>query len=212
MEDLRLHMARLTGPTAPGPDLPVMGDMALRLGRVHEFCGPARRTLALRVAARLDGPVIWVRPGWQAERLNPEGVVGLGVEPARLIFVDPRKVDDILWSAEESLRAGAVALVVCELHSLPGLTPVRRLHLAAEAGAQVRADHGGKAPLGLLLAQARGGVPGVESRWYMTCTHKADAQGWRLERRRARTAPPMAWHLDPGGQMTPTGQPPMGLG
>jgi len=196
MEDLRLHMAT----KQPIPHLSVMGDMALRLGRVHEFCGPARRTLALRVAARLDGPVIWIRPGWQVERLNPEGVVGLGVEPGRLILVDPRKGEDILWAAEEALRSGAVALVVCEVHTLPGLTPVRRLHLAAEAGA---AASGAAPPLGLLLAQARGGVPGVESRWYMTCTHGAAGDAWRLERRRARAEPPMAWLVGCDGKTRP---------
>ncbi|PWR04029.1 hypothetical protein DKT77_02990 [Meridianimarinicoccus roseus] len=200
MEDLRLHMA----PKRPVPHLPVLGDMTLRLGRVHEFCGPARRTLALRVAAKLDGPVIWIRPGWQAERLNPEGVLPLGVEPGRLIFVDPRRAEDILWSAEEALRCGAVALVVCELHALPGLTPVRRLHLAAEAGAEAM----GTAPLGLLLAQANGGVPGVESRWYMTFAHGLkEEDGWRLERRRARTDPPAAWHVDARGETRPLGAP-----
>ncbi|QIE41931.1 hypothetical protein G5B39_08150 [Rhodobacteraceae bacterium SC52] len=186
------------------PDLSVLGDMRLRLGRVHEFCGPARRTLALRVAARLEGPVIWIRPGWQAERLNPEGVLPLGVDPGRLIFADPRRAEDILWCAEESLRCGAVSLVVCELPSLPGLTPVRRLHLAAQAGAEMM----GITPLGLLLAQARGGVPGVESRWYMTFAHGLkEKDGWRLERRRARSDPPATWHITADGQTHPLAAP-----
>jgi len=189
------------------PRLPVLGDMALRLGRVHEFCGPARRTLALHAAARMAGPVLWVRPGWTAERLNPEGMQPMGVEPGRVIFVDGRRGPDLLWSAEDALRAGAAPLVVCELVAKPGLTPVRRLHLAAQTGADTAAAWGGPPPLGLLLIQGQGGVPGVESRWYMTCAHTARGPGWRLDRRRARDAPPMAWDVDDDGRTSPRGAP-----
>ena len=207
MENLRLHIPRNKGGKPAVPHLPVLGCMTLRLGRAHEFCGPARRTLALLVAARLDGPVVWVRPGWQTERLNPDGMLPLGVEPGRLIFVDANRTDDILWASEEALRSGAAALVVTELHRLPGLTPVRRLHLAAETGAETKGNHGSGAPLGILLAQAHGGVPGVETRWYMTCAHGAEDSGWRLERRRARTAPPKAWHITGDGQAQPVDLP-----
>ncbi len=202
MESLRLDLLP-AGRTAP--QLAVLGDMALRLGRVHEFCGPARRTLALHAAARMTGPILWIRPGWAAERLNPEGMLPLGVEPGRVIFVDGRRGEDLLWSAEECLRAGAAPLVVCELAAKPGLTPVRRLHLAAEAGACRAAAWGAPPPLGLLLVQGQGGVPGVETRWYMTCTHRADRFGWRLERRRARDAAPMVWDVDAGGRTRPRG-------
>jgi protein ImuA len=207
MESLRLDLIP-AGRTVPR--LPVLADMDLRLGRVHEFCGPARRTLALHAAARMAGPVIWIRPGWAAERLNPEGMLPLGLEPGRVIFVDGRRAEDLLWSAEEALRAGAAPLVVCELAARPGLTPVRRLHLAAQTGAETSASWGGGPPLGLLLIQGQGGVPGVESRWYMTCTHCADGLSWRLERRRARDAPPMTWDVTEDGRTRPRGAPARG--
>jgi len=198
----------LMPPDRTAPRLAVLGDMTLRLARVHEFCGPARRTLALWAAARMAGPVLWVRPGWTAERLNPEGVLPLGVEPGRVIFVDGRRGEDLLWSAEECLRAGAAPLVVCEVVARPALTPVRRLHLAAQTGADTAASWGGPPPLGLVLIQGQGGVPGVESRWYMTCTHSARRVCWRLERRRARDAAPMAWDVDDDGRTHPRGAPP----
>jgi protein ImuA len=204
MESLRLD---LMPADRAAPRLAMLGDMSLRLARVHEFCGPARRTLALHAAARMAGPVMWIRPGWAAERLNPEGMQPMGVEPGRVIFVDGRRGEDLLWSAEECLRAGAAPLVVCELAGKPGLTPVRRLHLAAQTGADKAAAWGGEPPLGLLLIQGQGGVPGVESRWYMTCTHSARGLGWRLERRRARDAPPMVWDVDPEGRTRPRGHP-----
>lgn len=194
MEHLRLARAPLT----EAPDLPVVGPLAFRLGRVHEICGPARRSLALRVMARLSGPVIWIRPGWQAERLNPEGVCRL-TEPGRLIFVDARRADDLLWCLEETLRSGAVALAVAELPEPPGLTPVRRLHLACEAGAQAS---GGPPPLGLVLTPGPGGAAGVESRWSFAPDHAPGDTGWQLRRLRARAAPPAAWRMAAGGALS----------
>jgi protein ImuA len=77
-------------------------------------------------------------------------------------------------------------LVVADLPSPPGLTPVRRLHLAAEAA--------GTAPLGLLLCPDIGGAAGIETRWHMAPAHEGStAPRWRLERLRARALPPKAW-------------------
>ncbi len=188
---------RLPKPQLVAPDLPVAGPLALRLGRAHELCGPARHALAARVAARLSGPVIWIRPSWQAERLNPDGLHPR-LDPARLVFVDARRGEDILWCLEETLRTGAVALAVAELPTPPALTPVRRLHLACETGAEAA----GRPPLALLLTQGQGGAQGVESRWHMAPAHSPGQSAWRLERRRARTAPAAAWQLDAGGRMT----------
>ena len=190
---------RLSHPPAPGAgDLVVSGAFALRPGRVHEICGPARRGLALRVAGRLGGPVLWIRPAWQAERLNPDGICDL-VEPGRLIFVDCRRTEDQLWCLEEALRSGAVALAVADLLQPPALTPVRRLHLAAEAGAVA----GAALPLGLLLTPGDGGAAGVESRWQATPAHRPEAAFWRIARLRARARPPQAWLMTGDGTLAP---------
>lgn len=186
-------------PHQPRPDLEILPMMALARARVHEGCGPARQLLALLVARATKGPVIWIRPEWDPDQLNPDGVHGW-IDPGRLITLSARRPEDLLWAAEEALRAGAVELVVAELPSPPALTPVRRLHLAAQTGAA----EGNCRPLGLLLSQGAGGAQGVESRWSLSPHHAAGRSEWELARLRARTAPPKAWRLHQTAQKTIT--------
>lgn len=174
-------------PHRTGPQIVLHPEVALTQARVHEACGPARRSLAMWLAGRMVGPVLWISPAWEPDQLNPDGMLALA-DPARFIFVHPRRAPDLLWCAEEALRSGAAPLVVADLPAAPTLTPVRRLHLAAESGA----SHGA-APLGLLLTPGEGGAQGAESRWHVTPAHESRIRQWRLERRRARTLPPRAW-------------------
>lgn len=177
----------------PRAALPFLGALSLARARVHEFCGPARRTLALMAARGVAGPVLWLRPGWLPERLFPEGVVSF-IEPGRLIFVTPRRPEDLLWCFEEGLRGGGVALVIAELPEPPRLTPVRRLQLAAETGAA----EGRATPTGLMLTPGTGGAPGVESRWALAPDHGMGRTCWRLDRLRARKDPPQSWMITAG--------------
>jgi len=125
--------------------------IGLARGRVHEFRGPSRVALAVQVMAECAGPVIWICPSWMPERIYPDGVAAYA-DPARLICARARRPEDLLWAMEEALRSGAAGLVVAELPAAPALTPVRRLQLAAEAGAEA-AHHAGRglAPLGVML-------------------------------------------------------------
>ncbi len=177
------------------PDTPKVtfaGDLGLDLSRTHELCGTARRTLALTIARATTGPVLWIRPDWTAERLNPDAMRRF-VDPSRLLFLDARRAEDLLWSMEEVLRSGQIALTIADLPAPPGLTAVRRLHLAAETGA----TEGPLAPLGVLLTPGDGGAPGVETRWGMTPDHGTGGlEAWRLERLRARSAPPKSWRME----------------
>ncbi len=225
------HLVRLTRqpprrsvrPVALGP------GAELAPGRAHELCGAGRITLAAilagMAAANGGGPVLWIRPAWAEGRLNPDGLRTF-LDPARLVMASPSRGEDVLWSMEEALRSGACAAVVAEPPAAPGLTPVRRLHLAAEAGAEKT----GRAPLGLLLTPGAGGAQGVETRWRLSpapgwaaaleggAEGPADAHAaWRLELLRARALRPQVWEmrwrggrpaLGPlGGRTAPTAAP-----
>lgn len=180
--------------TQPAAPLRLLGALDLPRARLHEACGPARHSFAMLVAGDTSGPVLWIAPGWAPDRPNPDGMralTGPGTGPESFVFVTPQRREDILWCMEESLRSGAAPLVVADLPGPPGLTPVRRLHLAAEEGA----GRGHARPLGLILTPGDGGAPGVETRWHMAPAHTLHADHWRLERRRARTGPPATWAL-----------------
>lgn len=187
---LNRHSHRRKGP----PPLVLLDEIVLHRARVHEICGQARRRLALMIAGALPGPVMWIHPAWTTDRLNPEGVQRV-VNPARFIFLAPKRPEDLLWAMEEALRAGLVSLVVADLPGPPGLTPVRRLHLAAETGA----TEGQTAPLGLILTPGEGGAPGVETRWSLSPDHgEGGHEAWQLARLRARMAPEKRWKMTGG--------------
>lgn len=196
-------------PTRPEYPLPGGIRPGLLRGRVHEICGPSRIALTLMLLQLGDGPVIWVMPAWLPERPYPCGLRDF-IHPGRLIFARARRPEDIQWAGEEALRAGAAPVVVIETPSPPALTPVRRLHLAAGAGAEAAHHAARPAPIGLILTVGDGGAQGVESRWHMgpapSVSGLLDEDGtrWRIARRRARTAPVADWalHRDPRGHIT----------
>ncbi len=181
----------------PRSGLAVLPGIALARGRVHEICGSARRSWAAMVAgatqapgaAPMADPVLWIRPTWLADRLYPPALTGF-FDPGRLLVAAPQRAEDLLWCAEEALRSGLIGVVVADLPAPPGLTPVRRLQLAAEAGAAA-----GRPGLGLLLTPGDGGAAGVESRWHMAPRHRPGHSEWRLELRRARMAPEGRWRI-----------------
>ena len=185
----------------PHPVQPLPGGLGLGLirARVHEACGPARAAFAALVLGASAGTVIWISPGWMAERIFPAGLVSFA-DPGRLIFARARRPEDLAWAMEEALRSGAAPLVLADLPQPPGLTPTRRLHLAAEAGAEAARHHGRLPPLGLMLTPGLGGAQGVESRWHMApapsgSTLYESRTAWRLARLRARIEPPACWQV-----------------
>jgi len=180
------HPAGLLPPLPDRPPLVLADGIAFRPGRVHELCGRSRRVLAAMICGLAAGPVIWGQSAWQRDRLYPPGMVPF-CDPGQILVARGHKPVDLLWTVEESLRSGAVAVAIAELQDPPGLTPVRRLQLAAEAG-------GGRA-IGLLLTPGSGGAPGVESRWQI---EPAPGGGWHAHRLRARMEPEARLHLHRG--------------
>lgn len=171
------------------PMLTLTDPLSLAYGRSHELCGASRRTLALMLAGQIEGPVLWIRPAWRNEQVLGDGAQAF-LNPGRIVFANATRPMDMLWCMEEALRSGAVPLVIAELEEPPALTPVRRLHLAAEQAP------GKPAPLALILSPAQGGAQGVESRWHIAPRHEDGQSLWQLTRIRARMAPPASWLME----------------
>ena len=129
--------------------LPVLAS-----ARVHEAQGVGAIGFAVMQAAMRPGPLVWIAPERAEGRVMPSGLARF-LDPERLVAVTARAPEDLLWAAEEALRAGAAGLVVVEPLRPLGLTEGRRLQLAAEAGSST----------GLLLIRDGSGSPAAETRW-----------------------------------------------
>ncbi len=181
----------------PDRGQPFLGRLSLARGRVHEVCGPARHTLALMIAQACAGPVFWLGTGWAGGGVHGPGMARF-IDPGRVTFVTANRALDVLWTMEEALRSGAVPLVIADVPDPVGLTPIRRMHLAAETG-------GGRA-LGVVLTP-EGRSAGVESRWSLTGAH-GESEAWHLSRLRDRQAPPRDWRVAITAQGCVLGPPP----
>ncbi len=181
---------------------PLDAVLTLAPGRAHELCGPARRVLAAWVMAG-QAPVLWLRLRHDRDRLCPQGLADW-TAPDGLILAEAGQTPELLGCAEDALRSGACALVVADLPGPVALTPLRRLHLAAEDGQARRRTQRAAGPRALVLTPEGGGTPGVESRWQLTPCPAADSPpddpvrpAWQLTRLRARMAPPACWQVAP---------------
>lgn len=178
--------------------------LVLASGRAHELCGPARRVLAAWVLG-WGAPGLWLRLRHNPDRLYPQGLADWAA-PGEMIVADAAHATDVLACAEEGLRSGACALVVVDLADPVAMTPLRRLHLAAEEGLARRRARNPSADLrALVLTPGDGGTPGVETRWHMApcpanTTPTADPVGaaWHLTRKHARMAPLARWQVQAG--------------
>ncbi|WP_051242006.1 ImuA family protein [Stappia stellulata] len=92
------------------------------------------------LAARRAGAVLWVmepEAGREAGCPNAEGLARFGLDPARVLLVRTRRVEETLWAMEEGVQASGICAVVAELRGAPralDLTASRRLLLRTEAG------------------------------------------------------------------------------
>lgn len=98
-------------------------------------------TLLVRLAACRPGPVLWVSERGarrEAGRLAGRGLVDLGLDPGRLVFVDARDAGEMQWTMEEGLDCPGLAAVVGEAQgrsaSLDAVA-ARRLALRARQAA-----------------------------------------------------------------------------
>jgi protein ImuA len=229
---LRARVAAIeTAGPRPGRVLP-LGDPrvdaclsggGLPLGRWHELTGdgleaedPAAVTgFAVRLAAALanggtegresrPGETVWV---FRRDDLYAPGLVGAGLDPARLLFVAVRKDEEVLAAVEDALRTAGVAAVAGEVETLD-LTAGRRLQLACEktgaTGLILRRRHALRAGRG---ATERVEASAAATRWRIGPSPSQPEQArfsglgpprWRVELARSRGGRTGGWILEAG--------------
>ena len=174
----------------PDSGIKLLPQAFLAWNRVHECKGASKIIFALWLAQKVKGTILWINEAHNQQTLNPDGIYPY-VNPARFLFANIRHKEDILWCTEEAMRYAACPLIIVNISSFnPGLTPIRRINLA-----------GGKTKENvmviLLTPDKYEGVQGVETRWHMAPINDDTNQKrkWRLQRLKARMAPPKLWAI-----------------
>jgi protein ImuA len=110
------------------------GDWPVTL--MFAACLAIRRQRFASDHRKSPAPVLWCTTShFRAEHggLYGPGLIHLGLSPETLILVDAPREADALWAIEEGMRSKTLSLVI-GLIKEAGLTPSRRLGLAASAG------------------------------------------------------------------------------
>ena len=220
LEDLRRHIARLEGPDTTGgraghltfgiPAIDTHLGGGLAADALHEFAGDAgdtehaagaTRLLALLLARspQLRGPILWV---CSRKDLYPPGLAATGLDPSRLIVVETAAAQ-VPAMMEEALRHGAphgaLAAVIGETSRPLGLTPSRRLHLAAGAAGRpallLRRIHTDDIPNAAVTRWRIGALPGASPPPTGLNRLWLEAPRWRLDLLRCRGGRPASWTL-----------------
>ncbi|MGD9784492.1 MAG: ImuA family protein [Hyphomicrobiaceae bacterium] len=126
----------------------------------------ARRRLSLQPlspqAATDAAALVWCARRSDAREfgaLYAPGLAALGLDPRRVVLVEPAGRDEVLWAVEEALVSQAAHLVVGVVDGIAS-TPARRLSLAAErAGTGCLLLSGPRAPA----------APATATRWRVGC-------------------------------------------
>ena len=106
-------------------------------GAIHEFfCSGNEDSAAsagfiagiMSSLMKSGAPSVWVSP---SPLIFPPALKFFGLDPHKIIFIQPRNQKNILWTVEEALKCDSVCTVVGELGEI-NLFESRRLQLAVE--------------------------------------------------------------------------------
>ncbi len=75
----------------------------------------------------VDGLCLWIG----SQSVFASGLKHFGLEPDRIIFINPKKIKDTLWIMEEALKCEVLSAVIVEIKEL-GFAESRRLQLVVE--------------------------------------------------------------------------------
>jgi len=153
----------------------------LSKGRVHELLGDSAFMFAALAVSRLKGPVIWAGLPQAVRTVAPTGVQDF-FDPARLILTTGVSRTEILWAAEQALRARCAPCVIAEIQDGPDLKESRRLQIAAE-------EYGA---LGLILVHRAPQTSAAETRWHCQA---APGGGWDWACTKNKRGRGGRWHV-----------------
>lgn len=151
----------------------------LKSGRAHEVTGPGSVAFAAMVCGQANKDTFWFVESWIADELNPNGLSPY-CDPKRLLIGRCPSAIDMMASAEDALRSGAVSMVVAELNKPLTLTAGRRLQLAAKAGNAT----------GLFIIPKDAGSNSAETRWHCSATFDQEdstLHQWQLIKNKSGT-------------------------
>jgi protein ImuA len=167
---------------------------------------PAAMGFALALALRrlTDAqerrPLLWCRLAKEERehgRLYGHGLERLGLPRTRFITITLKRPQALLWTMEEALKSGALAIVIGDADAAHAdLTVTRRLSLAAKAGKSAGILTFARTDAPATASQTRWTAAPVASR---SPPHDASAPGfpaWSIELTRARGGRPGAWILE----------------
>jgi protein ImuA len=174
----------------------------LPAGCVHEVKGTSlaaaiafSAVLAQRVAGEA-GRILYISPD---RLLHPIGLLPYGVNLHRLMYVSPKRPQDLAWAVLEALRCPHVSAVIAVLSGLD-LTESRRLQLAAETS---------KATGFLLGHIASAPIASAITRWKVSSVRgnpgqRFDEPLWALDLTYCRNGRPGKWIVQWRGQQLQT--------
>lgn len=167
---------------------------------------PAAMGFALALALRRLAdkqerrPLLWCRLAREERehgRLHGHGLERLGLSRLRFITITLKKPQALLWTMEEALKSGALAVVIGDADTAhANLTVTRRLSLAASAGKSAALLTFARTDAPATASQTRWTAASVPSR---SPPHDAAAPGnpaWSIELTRVRGGRPGAWILE----------------
>ena len=98
----------------------LLPQASLAWNRVHECKGPSKIVFALWLAQKVKGIILWIDEAHNQQTLNPDGIYPY-VNPAKFLFANIRRKEDILWCTEEAMRYAACPLIIVNISSFnPG--------------------------------------------------------------------------------------------
>ncbi len=161
-------------------------------GGLHALSGGGAWSLAAALLSGFDGPALWCHREDAPLALHPDGLLSLGVDPARLTLVRCPTHAGLLRTVEEGLRCAALAAVVADVAGPLDLTASRRLHLAARSGRVA----------GLLILPERTvrSTLSLATAWLVAPTGSGAVLSWELTRIRSRDGRGGCWRIERDGQ------------